>query len=61
VNRGNRFVDFAKAGDWLEVFMMLENEKKHVVPYQWRPGGKSWFTVLHHAAWHGAPCTSSTR
>ena len=21
----------------------------------WRPGGTAWFTVLHQAAWHGAP------
>jgi hypothetical protein len=35
--------------------MVLEDEKSYVVSYQWRPGGKSWFTVLHQAAWHGAP------
>lgn len=47
--------DFAKSGDWPEVFMVLDDEKDWVLPYQWRPGGKGWFTVLHQAAWHGAP------
>jgi Ankyrin repeats (many copies) len=52
---GNRLAGFAKAGDWPEVFMVLDDERDWVVPYQWRPGGKEWFTVLHQAAWHGAP------
>jgi Ankyrin repeats (many copies) len=54
VTVGNRLADFAKNGDWPEVFMVLEDETDYVLPYQWRPGGKSWFTVLHQAAWHGA-------
>lgn len=55
VAAGNRLADAAKLGDWAEVFMTLEDDQQWVVPYQWRPGGKGWFTILHQAAWHGAP------
>ncbi|MGB8502765.1 MAG: ankyrin repeat domain-containing protein, partial [Mycobacterium sp.] len=34
---------------------MLDGEKHWLVTYQWRPGGKAWFTPLHQAARHGAP------
>lgn len=55
VATANRLADLAKAGDWAEVLMLLESEKKTLAAYQWRPGGTKWFSVLHQAAWHGAP------
>jgi hypothetical protein len=57
----NRLADGAKAGDWAAVMSLLDDPHKPlkmnywVNVNQWRPGGKSWFTVLHQAAWHGAP------
>ncbi|MBY0287301.1 MAG: ankyrin repeat domain-containing protein [Mycobacteriaceae bacterium] len=53
VSAGNHLADAAKQGDWPKVFMALEDQQS-LRPYQWRLGGKSWFTVLHQAAWHGA-------
>lgn len=52
---GQQLATAAKQGNWPEVFMLLDDEQGRVVPWQWRPGGKRWFTVLHQAAWHGAP------
>jgi hypothetical protein len=54
VAAGHHLADAAKQGDWPTVMMLLEEEKA-VVAHQWRPGGSAWFTVLHQAAWHGAP------
>jgi len=54
VAAGHRLADAAKTGDWATVIKLLDEEQA-VVPHQWRPGGKAWFTVLHQAAWHGAP------
>lgn len=47
--------DAAKRGKWRHVVREL-NRGDHVVDVKaWRPGGKSWLTVLHQAGWHGAP------
>lgn len=54
VTAGHHLADAAKTGDWAKVMKLLDEEKV-VVPHQWRPGGKAWFTVLHQAAWHGSP------
>ncbi|OBG73566.1 MULTISPECIES: ankyrin repeat domain-containing protein [unclassified Mycobacterium] len=61
VQSWNRLADAAKVGDWSTVLNMLDepshppNTNHQVDANQWRPGGKSLFTVLHQAAWHGAP------
>jgi hypothetical protein len=51
---GHRLANAAKQGDWPTVMTLLD-EDKTLEPHQWRPGGSAWFTVLHQAAWHGAP------
>lgn len=51
----HRFADAAKAGDWSVVLQILNNPTQQVDINWWRPGGSAWFTVLHQAAWHGAP------
>lgn len=55
VNAGHRLADAAKVGNWPEVMKVLDSEWSWLVINQWRPGGQAWFTVLHQAAWHGAP------
>ena len=47
----------AKAGDWTTVFRLLDHKADLLEINWWRPGGTAWFTVLHQAAWHGAPVT----
>jgi len=51
----HRFADAAKAGDWSAVLSMLDDPALPIDINWWRPGGTAWFTVLHQAAWHGAP------
>ena len=51
----HRFADAAKVGDWSTVFGLLDDPSQPVDINWWRPGGTAWFTVLHQAAWHGAP------
>jgi len=51
----HRFADAAKVGDWNAVFSLLDDPRQPVDINWWRPGGTAWFTVLHQAAWHGAP------
>ena len=34
---------------------LLDDPSQPVDINWWRPGGTAWFTVLHQAAWHGAP------
>lgn len=55
VSVGHRLADAAKTGDWPTVRALLDREWSWLVINQWRPGGPAWFTVLHQAAWHGAP------
>jgi hypothetical protein len=55
VSAGHRLADAAKAGNWLAVMKVLNQQWKWLVINQWRPGGTAWFTALHQAAWHGAP------
>lgn len=46
--------DMAKRGKWSTVIRELDRGD-HVVDIKaWRPGGKTWLTVLHQAGWHGA-------
>lgn len=52
---GHRLADAARDGDWPAVMRILDQSPESVSINRWRPGGKSWFTVLHQAAWHGAP------
>lgn len=54
VAAGHSLADAAKQGQWETVIKLLD-EEQGIVPHQWRPGGNAWFTVLHQAAWHGAP------
>ena len=51
----HRFADAAKVGDWSTVFTLLDDPGQPVDINWWRPGGTACFTVLHQAAWHGAP------
>jgi hypothetical protein len=51
----HRFADAAKAGNWGAVLTMLNDPTLLIDVNAWRPGGTAWFTVLHQAAWHGAP------
>ncbi len=46
--------DAARDGNWPLVLGMLQNDKT-LSANHWRPGGKSLYTPLHQAAWHGAP------
>src|SRR5260370_7933393 len=55
VSAGHRLADAAKVGDWKTVFELLDDPTERVDVNWWRPGGSAWFTVLHQAAWHGAP------
>ncbi len=55
VRAGHQLADAAKDGDWPKVMSVLDSKSKWLVVNQWRPGGKTWFTALHQAAWHGAP------
>jgi hypothetical protein len=55
VAASHRLADAAKIGDWSTVFDLLDNPDQLVDINWWRPGGPAWFTVLHQAAWHGAP------
>lgn len=54
VSASHELSDAAQIGDWSTVFDMLDDPDCDVDINWWRPGGKSWFTVLHQAAWHGA-------
>ena len=55
VAASHRLADAAKTGDWSTVFDLLDDPGHLVDINWWRPGGPAWFTVLHQAAWHGAP------
>jgi hypothetical protein len=55
VAASHRLADAAKFGDWSTVFDLLDDPQSCVDINWWRPGGPAWFTVLHQAAWHGAP------
>lgn len=47
--------DMAKRGNWRKVVRELDRGD-HVVDIKaWRPGGKTWLSVLHQAGWNGAP------
>ena len=47
--------DMAKRGNWRKVLRELDHRDRLVDVKQWRPGGTSWLTVLHHAAGNDAP------
>lgn len=51
---GHRIADAAQGGDWTTVLEMLRANTRIGVN-RWRPGSPKWFTILHQAAWHGAP------
>ena len=44
--------DAARDGDWTTVLARLDDYPTLV--NAWRPGGPSWYTPMHQAAWHGA-------
>lgn len=46
--------DAAKRGKWRKVVRELDRGDHVVDVKAWRPGGKTWLTVLHQAGWHGA-------
>ncbi|WP_125079377.1 ankryin [Mycobacterium sp. P7213] len=46
--------DMAKRGKWSTVIRELDRGDHVVDTKSWRPGGKTWLTVLHQAGWHGA-------
>jgi hypothetical protein len=45
--------DAAWSGEWQQVLDLIDS-LTWLTPNQWRPGGTSWYTPLHQAAWHGA-------
>ncbi|MBS9533557.1 ankryin [Mycobacterium sp. M1] len=47
--------DMARRGKWRKVLRELDHSDRLVDVKQWRPGGTSWLTVLHQAAWNDAP------
>ncbi|MDP7724194.1 ankyrin repeat domain-containing protein [Mycobacterium sp. TY814] len=55
VSAGHELANAAKVADWSTVFELLDDDEQKVDVNWWRPGGTRWFTVLHQAAWHGAP------
>lgn len=55
LSAGHEFADAAKVGDWPTVFELLDEDELQVDINGWRPGGTTWCTVLHQAAWQGAP------
>ena len=55
LRNGDELADAARDGRWRTVLALLRDEDKHLDPNRWRVGGRSWFTPLHQAAWHGAP------
>jgi hypothetical protein len=57
IKASHRLADAAKAGDWSAMFDLFDDSEQHLDINWWRPGGSAWFTVLHQAAWHGAPET----
>lgn len=57
VAASHQLADAAKTGDWSTVFRLLDRKADLLEINWWRPGGSAWFTVLHQAAWHGAPVT----
>jgi Ankyrin repeats (many copies) len=60
VAASHQLADAAKTGDWSTVFDLLDDPGRCVDINWWRPGGTAWFTVLHQAAWHGAPTDIAT-
>lgn len=48
----DEFADLARDGRWPEIIEWLSRWPSFV--NAWRPGGRSWYTVVHQAAWHGA-------
>src|SRR5574337_283939 len=51
----------AKRGNWRTVLRTLDRGDRLVEVKQWRPGGKTWLTVLHQAGWNGAPLDVAAR
>lgn len=49
------YINAAKAGDWPTIFRLLDDANKARLVNSARPGGKAWYTALHHAAYNGAP------
>lgn len=45
----------SRKGNWQVVLRLLRDADKNLSANHWRLGGRSWFTPLHQAAWHGAP------
>lgn len=55
VATGHRLADAARDGDWATVVSIVdESPPTEGAVNRWRPGGTSWFTPLHQAAWLGA-------
>ncbi len=50
--RRDDFASAARDGDWTTVLARLAEHPGLV--NAWRPGGPSWYTPVHQAAWHGA-------
>ena len=56
VRATDMLADAARDGAWARVFDVLDGRGVEfaVGANDWRRGGKSWFSPLHQAAWHGA-------
>lgn len=53
-----RLLDAARDGRWADALSQIDAGDPQEAATRvncWRLGGKSWFTPLHQAAWHGAP------
>ena len=55
VKAAHSLADAAKVGRWDLVLGLLAKPDVRLEVNGWRPGGPSWFTPLHQAAWLGAP------
>jgi len=56
VTRQDGMADAARVGDWDRALVLIDDTSGTFPPSvnQWRIGGRSWFAVMHQAAWHGA-------
>jgi hypothetical protein len=50
--RRDEFANLARDGDWPALLARLAEWPSFI--NVWRPGGTSWYTPIHQAAWHGA-------
>ena len=57
VRARDALADAARTARWDQVLGLLRDSAGVLQPDHWRVAGRSWFTPLHQAAWHGAPAS----